>query len=564
MSVGLTPCLSLAIARLTTAGSKNFAIWVIKSPLPGGYVHHDSMWTDSLTQKWLAWQTMFSLQSQPSLPIPQSSDQESLSLFNLMLKNSGESYGGRLMQELGISLWQWVFDGEIRQSLAQSQGIAMGKNKPLRLQLEIRDPNLIPLPWEIMQPETGKPSIALNPQFFFSRTTSDVDPLIPNQSREALNILLVLGEATTQRSSAEIELDFQTERIVDPRSTQTDSSFSFSSQDLQLEAEAAALTQAIEQYALADDRLNPFASLVPARVQVLIKPTPTEAIKALDSGIYNVFFYGGHGVPAPDGGLLYLRSDVVINGTELAQVLVRNQVTLAVFNACWGAQPARQGQTMIERSSLAEVLIHHGVPAVLGMRDSIADGEALSFIQALTKALAQRLPIDQAVAIARQQLLTLYKLNHPAWTLPILYMHPEFDGELIKPIDEGITELPMMLLETGINPFPVAYLCSPENRDKRWKIQGGRMRVGRRQENDLAIQERWVSQRHAEITCREIPSASDPFYCYFLRDFSRFGTLINQDNEWKTIHHQEVGLTSGVQLKFGSPFGQILEFIVED
>jgi hypothetical protein len=96
------------------------------------------------------------------------------------------------------------------------------------------------------------------------------------------------------------------------------------------------------------------------------------------------------------------------------------------------------------RSSLAEVLIHHGVPAVLGMRDSIADQEALSFIQTLAQALAARMPIDQAVAVARQQLLTLYKFNQPAWTLPVLYMHPEFEGELIKPIEEGITELPSM------------------------------------------------------------------------------------------------------------------------
>jgi len=50
------------------------------------------------------------------------------------------------------------------------------------------------------------------------------------------------------------------------------------------------------------------------------------------------------------------------------------------------------------------VLIHHGVPAVLGMRDEI-DREALSFIRTFAQALRSRLPIDQAVAIARQQLL---------------------------------------------------------------------------------------------------------------------------------------------------------------
>ena len=103
----------------------------------------------------------------------------------------------------------------------------------------------------------------------------------------------------------------------------------------------------------------------------------------------------------PDGGLLFLCPDDQINGTELAQVLVRNCVTLAVFNACWGALPYQQQDVMMERSSLTEVLIHHGVPAVLGMRDSIADDEALSFIEVFTKALCEQKLIDQAVAIAQ-------------------------------------------------------------------------------------------------------------------------------------------------------------------
>ncbi|MFM7478660.1 MAG: hypothetical protein ACKO2T_23835 [Microcystis aeruginosa] len=34
------PSLNLAIASLAT--SNNFARWVTKAPLPGGYVHHDS------------------------------------------------------------------------------------------------------------------------------------------------------------------------------------------------------------------------------------------------------------------------------------------------------------------------------------------------------------------------------------------------------------------------------------------------------------------------------------------------------------------------------------------
>ncbi len=560
MSVGVNPCLNLAITRLRAAGPENFAIWAIESPYPGGYVHHDCVWSPALTQKWLAWQEMFSLQSVPHIPIVHPSVENSPPALENALPSAGEGYGGRLMQELGISLWKWLFDGQIRQSFAESRGIAMGLHQPLRLRLEIRDPNLIPLPWEIIQSKAGKQAISLHPQILFSRTTSDVDPLSFEHSQEALNILLVLGEEVNQDGS--VEENFRSASSLSMRSQETGSDLTPTPPPLglQLETEAAALAKVIEQGSLSDDRLT---YPVPARVDTLFQPTPAELIDALETGVYNVLFYAGHGAPAPDGGLLFLRPDARMNGTELAQVLVRNHVTLAVFNACWGAQSCQSGTQAIERSSLAEVMIHHGIPAVLGMRDSIADREALSFIQAFTKALSERMSIDRAVAVARQQLLTLYKFNHPAWTLPILYMHPDFDGELIKPIDEGITQLPVMPASAGKKSFPVAYLRPLEDKDKVWRIRDGLMRVGRRKQNDLVIQERWVSQKHAEIICREISLEPDCQYCYFLRDFSRFGTLIADSDDWQQIHHREVLLQSGVQIKFGSIYGQTLEFVIE-
>jgi hypothetical protein len=547
MSVREIPCLSLAIARLTAAGPENFATWVIHSPLPGGYVHHDSIWTTELTQKWLAWQEMFSLQRELQIPVIHQNMSNVFPPLHLPLSGPKENYGGRLMQELGISFWQWLFGESIRQSLAQSRGIAMGQNKPLRLRLEIRDPNLIPLPWEIMQPEVGRQSISLDPQILFSRTTSNVDPLTPPQPGEALNILLVLGQEEQPSERREPQLD--SNRVA--------------AGTLQLETEASALVQAIEEGAKTAAAIGSPVFQVSASVRTVVQPSPAQLIDLLDTGMYNVLFYAGHGIPGPDGGLLYLGPNAIVNGTELAQVLVRNRVILAVFNACWGAQPDSVGQQTIERSSLAEVLIHHGVPAVLGMRDSIADREALSFIQAFTKALAQRLPIDRAVQVARQQLLTLYRFNQPAWTLPILYMHPQFNGELLQTIEEGITQLPTTIPSLDREDFPVAYLRFLDTQDKTWRIYGGLMRVGRHPENDLVLQERWVGRRHAEIICRETSSLGNIQYTYFLRDFSRFGTLVYYSGEWQKVHHQEFPLKSGIQLKFGSPYGQILEFVIE-
>ncbi|NEO33359.1 MAG: CHAT domain-containing protein [Symploca sp. SIO3C6] len=542
MSSGIkNPCLSLALNRLNAPGAANLAIWVLKAPYPGGMVHHDSVWPQTLTRRWLAWQEMFALGSSPHIPIKAYDNQSSrdyLSNSDLPSSEHATSYSGRLMQNLGIDLWSWLFQGPIQNAFERSRGIASGQNKLLRLRLEIRDPNFIPLPWEIMQPMAGKPAISLAQQLLFSRTTSDVEPLESFKPKnQALNILLVLGQNEAQSSNSAVRL--------------------------QLEQEAQALGNVLKAggiNASNDIWLAPVA----CHVEKLLQPTPAQLIDALETGDYNILFYAGHGEPAPDGGLLFLRPDSTINGTELAQVLVRTQVTLAVFNACWGAQPEQVGGQTIERSSLAEVLIHHGVPSVLGMRDSIADNEALSFIQAFAQALAARMPIDQAVAVARQQLLMLYKFNQPAWTLPVLYMHPEFEGELLKPIEEGITELPSMSPSWLEVPAPNAYVRSLGQTDQIWQIRGGLMRVGRLSENDLVIRERWASQKHAEIICRETFNSQNSAPTYFLRDFSRWGTyILRPDDGWQVVHHQEVPLQSGIQLKFGSHHGQIHEFVIE-
>jgi hypothetical protein len=451
------------------------------------------------------------------------------------------------MQTLGINLWQWLFTGVIQNCLAQSRGFASGKNQPLRLRLEIRDPDLIPLPWEIMQEQAGTPAISLAPQILFSRTTSDVESLQVSTSDVALNVLLVLGKDMDSNSG--------------------------STAKLKLEKEATALSRILGSQVSLETPSSISLNLVPCQVHSLLQPSRAELLNALKTKKYNVLFYAGHGTTAPDGGLLYLSPDATINGTELAQALVSGRVKLAVLNACWGAQPDEERQKAIPRSSLAEVLIHHGVPAVLGMRDSIADEEALSFIQTFAQALRERMPIDQAVAIARQQLLTLYKFNQPAWTLPVLYMHPEFNGELVKAnskVEEKtetnrITEIPTILPVTPLvstKRIPDACLRSTDGTNTVWAVRQGRIKLGRvrNNTNDLVINEQWVSQEHAEIVYREYGQES----AYYLHDFSRFGTFIWSEKGWQNIKDREVLLLSGTKLKFGSTQGQTLEFITYD
>jgi len=541
------PCLSLAIAPLRPTGANNYAIHVTQAPYPGGYVLHDCTWADHLSHLWSAWQSMFSSECALS-PLPSSIP--SVEAFTSEPEQPGQpnSYSGRLMQDLGIQLWQWLIDGPIRGSLNHSQGIAMGQGKPLRFRLEIRDPSQTALPWEIMQDGPGKPAISLSQQVLFSRTTSDVHPLPALRVDLNLRILLVLGQETEPGGEA------------DEHSTA-----------LLLEQEAKTLAEALR---LSGSSVANQGTQQPCHVDTLIQPTPTEITRCLETGSYNVLFYAGHCMQAPDGGMLFLRPNMTLNGTELAQVLTRCQVKLAVFNACLGAHPdhhkaSNNGQAeVIPRSSLAEVLIHHGVPAVLGMRDAITDEEAIHFIQAFARALAEQKPIDQATAIARQHLLTIFKFNQQAWTLPVLYMHPEFHGELLKaPEPSSLTQIPAPTTKIGNEvQAPNAWLRSLQT-EKIWQIRGGIMRVGRdKLENDLVLQEEegGVSRKHAAILCRQPSPDSTGEATYYLQDFSRFGTWVSTTHGWQKVHNQEIPLYPGTQLKFGSSQNETLEFLVQD
>ncbi|MFK8182906.1 MAG: CHAT domain-containing protein [Phormidesmis sp.] len=542
-------CLWVAVDRLQ-AQRDRFAIWVLRAPHPSGHVHHDCLWSAPLAQAWQDWQSIFSLRGLPQVPHIPSAYVPQFVLDDVAEAaddSNGQpaSFSSRYMQNLGVQLWRWLFEGPIESSFERSRGIAIGQDTPLRLRLEIRDPELIALPWEIMQPQPGTRALSLNRKILVSRTSSDVDRLEPSVLDKSLKILLVIGKDSPGEEPAASKPD----PVVDDM--------------LQLGQEASLLKKILEESS--DLSMRPTAR---RKVDVLLQPSAADLSRVLEKGDYNVFFYSGHGVPGPDGGLLFL-SDATLSGTELAQVLTRANVKLAVFNTCWGAQPEESQQRVLPRSSLAEVLLHYGVPAVVAMRDSIADEEAISFIQVFAQALAERKPVDESVAIARQHLLTLYHFNQPAWTLPVLYMHPDYDGALL--LSEETTQINER--SDFLPRRQQAMLRDTHNPKQTWPIYSDVMRIGRKpDDNDLVIPDPWVSSSHAEIFLRRVTSqrpGDGLETAYFLRDNSRYGTFYlepsgAQGGQWRQVHRQETSLQSGTQIRFGSQSeGQLLEFVVE-
>ncbi|MEO1622251.1 MAG: hypothetical protein AAFU53_14625, partial [Cyanobacteria bacterium J06632_3] len=111
-------CLWVSVDSLQ-AQRDRFAIWVLRAPHPSGHVHHDCEWSPQLAQSWQNWQSMFSLRGLPQVPHIPSAYVPQFVFESLEVEgDSGDSgavssYSSRYMQHLGVSLWQWLFDGPI-------------------------------------------------------------------------------------------------------------------------------------------------------------------------------------------------------------------------------------------------------------------------------------------------------------------------------------------------------------------------------------------------------------------------------------------------------------------
>lgn len=280
-------CLWVAVDSLQ-AQRDRYAIWVLRAPHPSGHVHHDCDWSEQLDQAWNSWQSMFSLRGLPQVPhvpsayVPQfvfeSLDGENDTAENGQLS----SYSSRYMQHLGISLWKWLFEGPVESSFERSQGIAIGQDIPLRLRLEIRDPGLIAMPWEIMQPQPGSRALSLNRKILFSRTSSDVDPLESAPLDKTLKILLVLGKDSPGEAT-DAESSRGKKGPIDPSSAASmadDAAHLGASGDhLRLEQEAQLLKKILEQSSDLSVRAT-----ARRRVDMLLQPTAAELSKAVEKG----------------------------------------------------------------------------------------------------------------------------------------------------------------------------------------------------------------------------------------------------------------------------------------
>ncbi|MBD1936848.1 CHAT domain-containing protein [Microcoleus sp. FACHB-68] len=317
----------------------------------------------------------------------------------------GEAARAVNLVALGRHLYNYLFQGTLRDSWMTAQGIAQHRREVLRLRLGLKGNTLPRLPWEVLH--AGNRPIATGTDVVFSRYQPPIkgvsQPPLEGHDKErnatTLKILMVLAAPTDQQS-------------------------------LELKREADHLKKELQS--------RSFSSAAGPAMQLTILDQPDRAslTQALEQSKYQVFHYAGHSNLGASGGELYLVSRTTgltetLNGYDLAGLLANNGIQLAVFNSCRGAHAATSHPTDdTGERNLAEALVKRGIPAVLAMAERIPDDVALTLARLFYRNLSSGFAVDLSLSRARQGLISAYGSNQLYWALPILYLHHEFDGYL--------------------------------------------------------------------------------------------------------------------------------------
>lgn len=308
---------------------------------------------------------------------------------------------------LGQQLCNALFQGTIRDSWVMAQAIAQHRQEMLRLRLGVKGSLLSKLPWECLH--DGDRPLATGADVLFSRYQPTFSltksPTIsqPWGYDQPLRILMVIA-APTDQDSLELKQEVH-----------------------HLRKELYLSSQNGNQIQIPDIQLS-----------ILEQPGREQLTQALEQGNYQVLHYAGHSNLGASGGSLYLVSGrtgltELLSGDDLAGLLANNGIRMAVFNSCWGVSAASQPTHQeVGQRNLAEALIRRGIPSVLAIAERIPDKVALTLSRLFYRNLKQGYSIDLSLSRARQGLLSSYGSNQLFWILPILYIHQEFDGFLLK------------------------------------------------------------------------------------------------------------------------------------
>lgn len=338
------------------------------------------------------------------------------------------------LTQLGNQLYDALFQDEaIRESWLRAQGIAQNRHEILRLRLGLKESRLQRLPWEVMQ-HSGQP-LTTRTNLTFTRYAAN---LLVGQVSDALQL---------PTASTLIKVLFV---IASPRD-----------QDhLKLIQEVSFIQELLRS------ETDPTVAI---QIDVLEQPDRGQLAQKLEQGNYQVLHYAGHSDFSQNGGDLSLVNRQTglterLTGDDLAGLLVNNHVMLAIFNSCRSGHIAGDDIEMDWRQqNLVQALVQRGVPSVIAMAERIPDEVAIAFTRLFYHNLREGFPIDISLSRTRQGLISGFGSDQHYWALPILYLHPDFDGSLIE--RDRDANQPLHTEPLAISEPPPALPPEPPNKD---------------------------------------------------------------------------------------------------
>ena len=353
-------------------------------------------------------------------------------LENLLLKldpgrsgtrRAGSDPQSQASMDLGGPLFESVFSEDIMLTWQRSQDYARDHGDGLRLRLRLTDaPSIAGLPWELLYDRRGNSFIAQSERTPVVRYLEVPQPPRPLTVDGALRILVVISSPT---DLPELDVEAEWRRVQD------------------------ALAAKVDQGTVKIDRL----------------PAPTiQALSAwLRQNDVHILHFIGHGDydDRIQDGVVYFQDrygrSTKVSPTVLGPYLRdHDPLRLVLLNAC---QSARVDSTD-PFSGMAQGLVQQDCTAVVAMQFPISDGAATAFTGEFYAALADGMPVDQAVTSARKGLLAGYASE---WATPVLYLNaPDgqvFDG--VAPRTPEATGIPVPAVPAPAPSAPPAPPATP-------------------------------------------------------------------------------------------------------
>jgi CHAT domain len=297
---------------------------------------------------------------------------------------------------VGGELFRALFQGEVLKAFEGCLAKSADRSG-LRIRLRLKDvPELARLPWEYLFQADGRHFLALSPRTPVVRYLELNEPLEKLAVEPPLRVLAVISTPK----------DYEPLPAAD--------------QEWQLLCRA-------------------LARLPGGQIEVERLEPPTHAAleqRLRTGGPFHILHFIGHGHFSElrrEGVLIFEdetgKEGVPVGAKYLASLLRDHpSLRLALLNACNGARASREDTF----AGTAQLLVQHGVPAVIGMQSKVTDATACSFAERFYRALADRLPVDACVGEVRR---SLEADGNPEWGTPVLYLRAT-DGRLFD-VEKG-------------------------------------------------------------------------------------------------------------------------------